>query len=415
MRHRLLIIATILLIFNILNQKVFCQNRINLPNVASIYNPSTTIIHPKFKLFHKNEINSSLYSYLNLSEYNAIRLSNNTYEIKIQFKIILYRSIEKTDLIDSFSNTITLNKTNLKEAVIIEQDIVIPVDSCFLIIITKDVYNSQKNLKIINVDKTKKSKQNFILVDADKNNVIFNDYINPFKDYKIKFRYSSDSFLLKKYLLDTSIASPPFSSLITKFKPNIDSLYVIRPNDNIKVFTNGIYQVIDYATNCSFSFTNFGYEFPGFFSSDKMIPPLIYISNTTELKELNTKSNKKLAIDDFWLTLNSNLQKVKILIKIYYNRLFISNYFFSTYKEGWATDRGLIYTIFGPPPVLHRTDNYEEWIYIDTFTGSKVSFIFDKKYNEFSDNVYILRRNYTYNSFWRLAMESWRNGEIYIF
>jgi len=405
----------IILFISVLNQKNFCQNKNNLPNISSIYNPANTLIHPKFKLFHNSEVNSSLFTYINLSEYNAVRLSNNTYEIKLQFKIILYKSIEKTELIDSFSNNITLNKTNLNDAVIIEQNIVIPVDSCYMIIITKDIYNSQKNLKIIQVNKAKKSNQNFLLLDSEKNNVIFNDYINPYKSYKIKYRFNSDSFLVNKYYPDTSISAPPFSSINTKFKPKLDTQFVISSNSKFSFLEAGIYQIIDKNTNCSFSFSNFEEEFPGFYTAEKMISPLIYLSNSEQLKDINSKSNKKIAIDDFWLSLNSNTQKAKSMIKIYYNRLFVCNYYFSTHKEGWATDRGMIYSIFGPPPVLHRGDKYEEWIYVDNFSGKKVSFIFDIQTNEFSDNVYILRRNYTYNSFWREAIESWRNGDIFVF
>ena len=40
-------------------------------------------------------------------------------------------------------------------------------------------------------------------------------------------------------------------------------------------------------------------------------------------------------------------QKAKSLIAIYYNRIQNANLHFTTFKEGWKTDRGMIYVVFG--------------------------------------------------------------------
>ena len=33
--------------------------------------------------------------------------------------------------------------------------------------------------------------------------------------------------------------------------------------------------------------------------------------------------------------------------------------------------------------------------------------------NPFSENDYVLKRNYAYKSPWYVAVESWRNGKVY--
>jgi len=44
----------------------------------------------------------------------------------------------------------------------------------------------------------------------------------------------------------------------------------------------------------------------------------------------------------------------------------MANYFFTSYKPGWMTDRGMIYIVLGPPVILHKGDDFEEWIYYNS-------------------------------------------------
>ena len=44
---------------------------------------------------------------------------------------------------------------------------------------------------------------------------------------------------------------------------------------------------------------------------------------------------------------DKSLERAKELIKNYYGRLQHANLFFTSYLEGWKTDRGMIFMIFG--------------------------------------------------------------------
>ena len=67
-----------------------------------------------------------------------------------------------------------------------------------------------------------------------------------------------------------------------------------------------------------------------------MIYPLKYILKDKEFNEIINTPNKKLAVDEFWLrAANKNVELARDLIRIYYNRAYLANYYFTSYKEGW--------------------------------------------------------------------------------
>ncbi|MEA3450743.1 MAG: GWxTD domain-containing protein, partial [Bacteroidota bacterium] len=155
--------------------------------------------------------------------------------------------------------------------------------------------------------------------------------------------------------------------------------------------------------------------YPNIYTPADMIYPLRYLASTKEFNKLNKIINEKLAVDNFWLSKNSNLQKAKSLIKIYYNRAMLSNLFFTSTKEGWKTDQGMIYIIFGPPGILHKADNVEEWIYSNSFSGKKKSFIFKRTVDKNKFENFVLSRNSSYIHDWKKAIEIWNKGNIYSF
>ena len=95
-----------------------------------------------------------------------------------------------------------------------------------------------------------------------------------------------------------------------------------------------------------------------------MIPPLQFISSSEEFLELKESKNTKIALDKFWLSkTKDNEQQAKKLIHTFYRRVENSNKFFTSYLEGWKTDRGMIYLIFGAPNIIYQTKGGERWIY----------------------------------------------------
>jgi len=173
-----------------------------------------------------------------------------------------------------------------------------------------------------------------------------------------------------------------------------------------------------------FTFLNFGPTFPSMTTPEVMIEPLAYIAAEDELAELRAASRPKLAVDDFWIRCGGNVEKARELIRIYYSRVLYSNLYFSSYKEGWRSERGMIYIIYGPPDKVYKTAEGENWGYRKpviksswggryTVTEEYLFFNFKSRNNTFTDNDFYLARSETLVTFWDKAIASWRKGIVF--
>ncbi len=169
---------------------------------------------------------------------------------------------------------------------------------------------------------------------------------------------------------------------------------------------------------------NFGPDHPTMARPETMIPPLAYIATPEELEEMMTAGKPKLALDKFWLDRTGSVERSKELIKIYYNRTLFANYYFTSYKAGWLTDRGMVYIMYGPPDKLYKNPQGESWGYKRPQTKSRwgsrytfeeryLWFNFRKEESLFSDNNFVLNRAGTPVSYWDVAVARWRQGMVF--
>ena len=144
-----------------------------------------------------------------------------------------------------------------------------------------------------------------------------------------------------------------------------------------------------------------------------MVKPLVYLCSTEEFETLSNSANKKLSVDRFWLECGKNESRARELIRIYYNRTLYANIYFTSYTQGWKTDRGMIYLIFGPPKSVKKYPDKEIWIYSDRMQYKVLQFVFNRVKNPYTDNDYILERHIDFKKFWFASIKSWRAGKVY--
>ena len=153
-------------------------------------------------------------------------------------------------------------------------------------------------------------------------------------------------------------------------------------------------------------------HFPKLKKVDELISPIVYISKPSEYKSLLQKEEKKKALDRFWLSLAGNREKAAKIIKNYYGRVSQSNELFTTYKEGWKTDKGMVYIIFGPPDTVTKTLKNEVWQYKKNSHNPEIKFTFARIKNIFSNEHFTLIRNPTYSRVWFRTVDLWRKGKV---
>jgi GWxTD domain-containing protein len=154
-------------------------------------------------------------------------------------------------------------------------------------------------------------------------------------------------------------------------------------------------------------------RFPRMTRPEELVKPLIYISTNNEIKDLSTTSAPKKTLDTYWLRLtNNNESKARRTIRAYYRRVTQANGLFTTYKEGWKTDMGMVYIVFGRPDQVARSKDKEVWTYTQNSNFSEINFTFVRRPNQFVDNHYELMRYVEYEPIWYPTVEEWRTGIV---
>src|SRR5205085_9004136 len=104
----------------------------------------------------------------------------------------------------------------------------------------------------------------------------------------------------------------------------------------------------------------------------------------------------KVKFDKVILDITRDKDRAKNVIRKYFRRVELANSLFSSFKEGWKTDRGLTYVIFGPPDEVTRTGNTEIWSY----KSVKSKFVFNRSASIYDPDNFILQRD-------KRLMETW--------
>ena len=156
----------------------------------------------------------------------------------------------------------------------------------------------------------------------------------------------------------------------------------------------------------------FGQHFPAAKTLNDLLLPLRYITTSPEYKAIVESENKKQAIDEYWLGVGGSAERARMLIKSYYSRVEEANTIFSSYMEGWKTDRGMCFIVFGPPSHVYRTTAQETWLYGEQGKYNALRLVFTRVVNPFTANDFRLNRNATLKSPWYRAVEFWRQGRV---
>lgn len=152
--------------------------------------------------------------------------------------------------------------------------------------------------------------------------------------------------------------------------------------------------------------------FPFFKTYTALIEPIKFISSREEFSRLMNASNQKEAFENFWIELGGDEMRAKELIREFYSRVKFANTHFSSYKKGWMSDRGIMYIIFGEPELIDINGKEIKWTYSSKFDSRTSMFTFYQSLSNIS-NDFELVRNPLFKSGWYVAIETWRNGQVY--
>jgi GWxTD domain-containing protein len=194
----------------------------------------------------------------------------------------------------------------------------------------------------------------------------------------------------------------------------IDSSFTINTNETIQFQKEGLYNIFaDTTQSEGLGLLVVNERFPKLTKPELLLEPLVYMSTNTEIGEIKKAQEFKKALDKYWLTLmNGNAPLAQQSIKSFYSRVEEANQLFTSYKEGWKTDKGMIFIVLGPPDKVQRSKDREVWTYDQRANAQNVNFTFNRRTNQFVDDHYELVRYAEYQPIWYPIVEAWRNGTI---
>lgn len=159
-------------------------------------------------------------------------------------------------------------------------------------------------------------------------------------------------------------------------------------------------------------------NYPSIQTSREMAQPLAYLMDDGEYEEMMAISDSdslKQAVDRFWLRHIGNASETKGVIRMFYERVEEANKQFSNFKEGWKTDTGMIYILFGPPWYVEQHLDQMIWSYAYNRNDPEYNYRFHqpKLQSEFYPfTSYLLRRNQYYFQIQYQQLQLWLSGQI---
>jgi GWxTD domain-containing protein len=408
------------------------QQVIDSKDLSYLYNPTKNFISPGYNIYSKSDSSAELSvsfhpSDLFFSEANprGVPMSMITVTVK------LYNVTAGSSLADTALMNLNIVKEEGKQEYVYRTDLATARGNKYILEIK---ILDRLRLSVFQAfvpfnTSSDFNRYNFLARGHFEKNELFspvvrqNEYVNL-----LYTKGPADTLFISFYKPFLPVPDPPSMLLPEKtldYNPDTTVMVPLSATQPYMFPQKGIYLCsVSKNVHDGFTFINMGETYPFMTTPQTMIEPLAYLATPDELISLRTAVKPKVALDEFWIKLGGNIDKSRELIRIYYTRVQYANIYFTSYKEGWKTERGMIYVIYGPPDKVYKSAEGESWGYrkpvIRSAWGGRFSakddylfFSFRKKENTFTDNDYSLSRSETVVTYWDKAVASWRKGLVF--
>jgi GWxTD domain-containing protein len=150
-------------------------------------------------------------------------------------------------------------------------------------------------------------------------------------------------------------------------------------------------------------------NFPKFTKIDELVPPLVLVTTPEEFNDLTNTKGEKAKFDRAILGITGDKDRARTFMKNFFRNVELANIFFSSYKEGWKTDRGMLYLIFGLPDEVSKNAGNEIWTYKNR---NNTRFTFVKSGSVYDPENYVLLRDKRFTDTWFSVVDLWRKARF---
>ncbi|MFP4025230.1 MAG: GWxTD domain-containing protein [Thiohalospira sp.] len=397
----------------------------NIPrNLQMIYHPGGSSLHPEVKVYNNSDTSSLLLVKIFTREllYNLANEENELLsKVGVSYSLYHFNNNKDKELVDSATTTFKFEKKSNIQYHLLKLEVPTKEGKEYMLeVLTTDLNRQNNQYSFLKIDrKDELSIQDFLIYNKRNNELVTESFIKESFAFDINhYQYDFDS--LNVFYFQSAEEVPPipdvkdtmltyYSGYDTTFVCYLDSICY----DNF--LRKGMYFFTsEPEPQNGFALFNFGENFPVIREPADLLAPLAYLHKIDSIPESDTTGKyTKLYVDSFWLKRANNMERSRELIKLFYNRVFFANVYFTSHVEGWRTDRGMIYIIYGLPDYIYKSGEEERWIYHHDPMGPGITFYFSYQQNPYSLNHYILNRDKIKFSEWETFIELWNSGEIY--
>jgi GWxTD domain-containing protein len=349
-------------------------------------------------------------------------ITTNAEKCSFTLKYLLQEIGDETNIIvDSNTYIYEFNKENLNKYYITQIPIKALDGNSYRVKVTvRDNFRKSFSVSYLNVEKKRELGEQYFNISSIGGTPLFRNVL--INDGVFRINHSSpasDKLFISYFNNDTPAPKPIIASSSDEFLyRKRDSLYVVdfSPNSALSLHHSGLYYIqFDTSSKEGVTVLKINNDFPKIEEPDGLIPPLVYITTDAEFNKLIKENNPKLTADRFWINAGGNIEKGREMIRLYYNRVYFANYYFTSTKPGWKTDRGMVYIVYGPPHEIKKSAFKETWIYKSKRDSEKIKFDFNYTPNQYNINNFTLSRSNNHTWRWTEAVYAWTSGDIFLY
>lgn len=240
---------------------------------------------------------------------------------------------------------------------------------------------------------------------------VFGSYLKTSTPYTFIGPNDKENLFVYYYNDTFSSAYPPFSKSTPGADPLMlhDSTFTIKNGTTTTLRNEGLYLFQADTTSIEgFAFRVESGSYPKFTRIEDLVEPLVFICTKDEFIKLKSANGDKVEFDKTILGITRDRDRARRFMKSYYSQVELANQYFTSYKEGWKTDMGMIYIIFGLPDEVRKTGQNEIWYYKNTRT----KFVFIKKGSIYDPNYWVLMRDDRFTETWYNNIDLWRKSRF---
>ncbi|MFN4144646.1 MAG: GWxTD domain-containing protein [Runella sp.] len=395
------------------------ENATNQPKVAS---EDITIEGVKSKFLIKDSSSVVIFMRIDLSKPNNASIRWQEMTTKFTLNYVLYPDFSSRERLGYGNIPLTEQNTTQLSATryIVRYEVKKPsnYNNAVMLAELSEIGTTKKILNDLAIRfRSDKLSDRFALFEPTGRIPLLQNYININEKFILQdINQTTLPLFVTRYRHDFEAAASPMntSPRSTARTLEVDSTFMLNTSVQVSIKEEGLYFMSQDTIEASgIGLLVVGRRFPKMTLPAELVRPVMYMSQSQEINELLSSKDPKKSLDKYWLTLmNGNTDLAKRSISVFYRRVEEANRLFTTYKEGWKTDKGMIFIIMGSPDRVQRSKDREVWVYGQRANFSEINFTFNRRPNQFVEDHYELQRYVEYQPIWYPIVEAWRTGAV---